>query len=172
MFHYIGIVIVFLCCTFIGYYLGEAYKRRYIQLDEFLKAILLLNNEVIYSHTPLPEAFNNVALKIKTPIRDLFVNISNDLSYGKYENVYNAFYENIILESNNIVLEEEDKSILEHFFKNIGESLTFGQDKIFSLTIDQLKKNCNKAERLYIQNTKMFRRVGICIGAIAAIFLI
>ncbi|MEG0295385.1 MAG: stage III sporulation protein AB [Clostridium sp.] len=172
MLRWIAITIVFLCCTFIGYYLGEVYKRRYNQLNELYKGILLLNNEVMFSHTPLPDGLKNVSYKVYNPVKELFVGISNDLIEGQCESVYSSYQKNIDAASDSVVLDIEDKKILEHFFKNIGESLAYGQDKVFGLTLENLKINCKRAEKLSIQNTRMFRRMGICVGAMAAIFLI
>lgn len=172
MLRYIGILIIFSSCTFIGFYIGETYKRRYIQLCEFMKSILLLNNEVIYSHTTLPEAFINVSHKIKSPIKELYMNMGLCLREGDITNVYEAYIKYKENGENSISLDEDDEKILEHFFRNIGESLIYGQDKIFNLTIESLKNNCKRAEKNTLQNTKMFRKIGICIGAIAAIFLI
>ena len=52
---------MFLICTFIGFFLGENYKRRSIQLKEFQKGLLLLSNEIIYANTPLPDALMEVS---------------------------------------------------------------------------------------------------------------
>lgn len=172
MLRYISIIVIFLGCTFIGFYIGEIYKRRFVHLSELFKSVLLLNNEVMYSHTALPEAFINVSNKIKSPVSDLYSNMANDLISGECANVYQSYKKNKKIESTSLNLEEEDERVLEHFFKNIGESLVYGQDKIFTLTIESLKMNCARAEKSATQNTKLFRRVGICVGAIMVIFLI
>ena len=56
MFKIFMIFLMFIICTFIGFFLGENYKRRSIQLKEFQKGLLLLSNEIIYANTP----FNNI----------------------------------------------------------------------------------------------------------------
>ena len=47
MFRNIMIFLMFLICTFIGYFIGENYKRRSQNLKEIQKVLLLLNNEII-----------------------------------------------------------------------------------------------------------------------------
>ena len=53
----ISCAVIFLSCTYIGFYYGEVYKKkRSTQLNNVLKATLFLNNKVIYANTPMPEA--------------------------------------------------------------------------------------------------------------------
>ncbi|MGL5084443.1 MAG: stage III sporulation protein SpoIIIAB, partial [Clostridium sp.] len=66
---------------------------------------------------------------------------------------------------------DEDEKILSDFTRGLGESGVYGQDKIFNLTIENIKVNTKKAESRASENTKMYRSLGVCIGAIIAVFL-
>lgn len=166
-----GIAIIFLSCTYIGFYYGESFKRRSKQLKSILKSLMFLNNEVIYSNTPLPEALNYISVKVDTPTSDILSAVAKRLESGESKSVYDAFYEEYHKKDLNFNLFEEDKIIIKDFLKGLGESGVYGQDKLFNLVIENIKLSCNAADELAKKNSKMYSAIGICIGAMIAIFL-
>lgn len=167
----VAIFIIFLACSYIGFYYGENFNRRYKNLNDILNSLLILNNEVIYGNTPVPQALRNVADKSSYPLKSLLLKVSEKLINGESQSVHDAFkdeYEKIKEEFHII---DEDKKILSDFARGLGESGVYGQDKIFNLTIENIKNNCKKSESIASKNTKMYRSLGICIGAMIAVFL-
>lgn len=163
---------IFICVTYFGFYYGEKFKDRDIQLKEIIKLIILLNNEILYNATPLPEAFKNISTKTIEPFRELLKDISYSLTDGNAEGVYSCIKENAGKYKDKISLQETDKRILKDFLKSLGESGVYGQEKIFNLTLNGLKINSKEAEENSKKNTKMYRVIGACIGAMIAIFII
>ncbi|MGL5378517.1 stage III sporulation protein SpoIIIAB [Clostridium sp.] len=168
----IAIIIIFLSFTYMGFYFGDSFKKRSRQLNEILKSLLLLNNEIIYANTPLPEALNYVGIKVENPVGNLLVNISKNLTEGKYLSVYETFKEEYKKMKDRFYLSSEDEIILSDFFKSLGESGIYGQDKIFNLTIENIKMCCKESEAVAKKNTKMYRAIGACLGAMISIFLL
>ena len=167
----VGIAIIFLSCTYIGFYYGESFKRRSKQLKSILKSVMFLNNEVMYSNTPLPEALKYISMKVESPIDDILSKVAVNLEDGESKSVYEAFSEQYHKSKSNFNLFEEDKAIIKDFLKGLGESGVYGQDKLFNLTIENMKINCKTADELAKRNSKMYSAIGICIGAMIAIFL-
>ena len=120
MFRYLVLVCIFIICSYIGFVIGENYKKRSVNLKEFQKAILLMNNDVIYTNIPLME----------------------------------------------------DYSIVSDFFRTLGETGVFGQEKIFKLASEQVKLNYQEALKEAKVNIKMYRTLGVCAGALIVIFFI
>lgn len=172
MLRIIGIIIVFLSCTYIGFYYGENFKKRSKQLNSILKSILFLNNEVIYTNTPIPEALKYVSLKVEEPISFILYRASDKLLKGESVSVYEAFNEEYKNTKSEFNLHEDDKRIVRDFLRSLGESGVYGQDKLFNLTTENIKLNCKIAEELAKKNIKMCRAMGLCIGAMISIFLI
>lgn len=168
----IAIVIIFLACTYIGFYYGENFNRRYKNLNDILNSLLILNNEVIYGNTPVPQALYYVSQKTTEPLKNLLLNISEKLKNGESLTVHHAFKEEYKKTKEEFFIIDEDEKILSDFTRSLGESGVFGQDKIFNLTIENIKINCKKSEAIANKNTKMYRALGICIGAMIAVFLI
>ncbi len=167
-----AVIIIFLSCTYIGFYYGESFKKRSRQLNSILKSVLFLNNEVMYTNTPLPEALKYISLKVESPINYVLSNVSDKLLKSESTSVYEAFEKEYKKNKSEFYLQDEDKRIVKDFLRSLGESGVYGQDKLFNLTIENMKLNCKAAEELAKKNIKMYRVLGICIGAMISIFLI
>ena len=166
------IFLMFLICTFIGFFLGENYKRRSIHLKEFQKALLLLNNEIIYANTPLPDALLEVSKKVSEPVSDIFGDMSLALENGYTGSIYESFENAYEKTKEKINLTSDDNKIISDFFKTLGSSGVTGQDKIFKLTLDNIDINYKEARKFEKENIKLYRTLGLSIGAMLAIFFI
>ena len=166
------IFLMFLICTFIGFFLGENYKRRSINLKEFQKALLLLNNEIIYANTPLPDALLEISKKVLEPISDIFSDMALSLENGYTGSIYESFENAYAKSREKINLISDDNKIISDFFKTLGSSGVTGQDKIFKLTLDNIDINYKEARKLEKENIKLYRTLGLSIGAMLAIFFI
>lgn len=171
MFKIGAIVIIFFACIYIGFYYGENFKRRHRNLNDILNSLLILNNEVIYGNTPLPEALKYLSQKASYPLSELISNVSNKLKNGDSQSVHHAFKEEYGKIKDEFFIIDEDKKILSDFTRALGESGVYGQDKIFNLTIENIKINTKKSEAIASKNTKMYRSLGVCIGAMIAVVL-
>ncbi|CAM2077982.1 MULTISPECIES: stage III sporulation protein SpoIIIAB [Clostridia] len=172
MFRSIMIFLMFLICTFIGFFLGENYKRRSIHLKEFQKALLLLNNEIIYANTPLPDALLEVSKKVSEPVSDIFSDMALALENGYTGSIYESFENAYEKTKEKINLTSDDNKIISDFFKTLGSSGVTGQDKIFKLTLDNIDINYKEARKFEKENIKLYRTLGLSIGAMLAIFFI
>lgn len=167
----IGSILIIIASTFGGFMYAQSFVNRVKELNEIERCIYQLQNEIAYTHTPLPDALNNVAIKAKEPIAEIFNSTSNKLKSNMYDNVYEAFRE-AFNESSSINLKEEDINLVLDLSKSLGESDITGQMNIFSLTIENLKKIITQAEITMKKNVKMYRYLGFSIGAVIVIMLI
>ncbi len=172
MLKYAAIAILFLGCTYIGFYYGEKFKKRCKALADIKKAVMFLNTEVMYYNTPLPEAFNNIGLKLPNPLDNLFKEMAYLLREDQCESVYHVFNQVYDNYQEELKLKEGDRRILDDFFKSLGGSGIYGQEKVFKLAAEEIDLNYGEAEVEAKKNIKMYRTLGICSGAILAIFFI
>ncbi|MEG1481619.1 stage III sporulation protein AB [Clostridium sp.] len=172
MFKFIILLMIFLCFCYIGYSYGDKFGKRHKRLKDILKSIILLQNEVIYNLAPLPEALFSIGAKSKMPLSKLFVNVADILLKGDGENVYEAFKAEYIKEKELYYLLEEDERVLGDFLRSLGELGVYGQDKMFDLVFANLNINIKEAEIISKKNTKLYRYLGVCIGAMIVIFLL
>ncbi len=172
MLKYLGIVVLFIICTFLGYYFGEKYRDRSYQLKEIQKAMILLNTEVVFSNTAIPQALIKISNAIANPFSQVFKTTAKLLEDGIASNVSEAFRGSYKDGSDYIRLKASDYRVLDDFFKVLGESGVVGQEKIFKLTMDSLALNTTEAEKEATINVRMYRTLGICLGLVFAVFFI
>ena len=165
MFRGLMIFSMFLICTFIGFFLGENYKRRSIQLKEFQKGLLLLSNEIIY-------ALMEVSKKVYNPISEILNDMSFTLENGYAGTIYESFEKAYMKSKEEMNLLDDDYKIISDFFKTLGSSGVTGQDKIFKIALDSIDINYKEAKKFEKENIKLYRTLGLSIGAMLAIFFI
>ena len=69
-------------------------------------------------------------------------------------------------------LSVDDHKIISDFFKTLGSSGVTGQDKIFKVALDNIDVNYKEARKFEKENIKLYRTLGLSIGAMLAIFFI
>ena len=166
------ITCIFVISTYIGFAYGETFRRRQEELKEILKGLTILENEVVYGATPLPEALEKLACKLREPSSILVEAVTERLIKGDVESVYHGVLKEFNVLENKFYLYEEDKKVMGDFFKSLGESGVYGQEKIFSLAIEGIKINLIEADEFAKKNVKLYRYLGICFGAMISIFMI
>ncbi|KOA20948.1 stage III sporulation protein SpoAB [Clostridium homopropionicum DSM 5847] len=168
----LGCALVLIGSTLMGFILGENLKKRFQQLKEIEQALYQLKSEIIYTHSTLPEIFENVSSKSNKPINKLFKDISELLYENKVENVFQAFTKALDMNKNILNLKEADNEILLDLSKSLGQSDIEGQNNIISLTINKLENQLEGAEEVMKNNIKMYRYMGFSFGAIVVIMII
>ena len=166
------IICIFIISTYIGFSYGETFRRRQDELKEILKALTILENDIVYGTTPLPEALGNLSQKVCEPLRKFVEAITSRLIKGDVESVYEGATLEFSLLENEFYLYDEDKKVMADFLKSLGESGVYGQEKIFTLAIEDIKMNLKDADESAKKNTKLYRYLGVCFGAMIMIFII
>ncbi|MPQ42765.1 stage III sporulation protein SpoAB [Clostridium tarantellae] len=165
------LMLIVMLCSLIGYSYGEQFNNRYIQLQELMRALIDLQNEIIFAHTPLPNALNKIGEKCKEPIKILLKDISEKLSKNEVSNVYIAFKCSINDHKKNLNLKNEDYDVFLDLSKSLGETNVDGQSKLFSLAKEKLNSLLKIAEKECNSNRKVYRYLGVSVGAMISIFL-
>lgn len=172
MYKIIMIIAIFLCCSFIGFSFGDRFKKRLEDLKEVYRALILLQNEILYNNTPLSESFQIIRYKLKEPFNSILKELSegmNNINTFDIGEELKKIYKN---KENELYLNDDDKSIISQFAVSLGQTGVYGQENIFKLTLENLKGNISEAKELSKKNTKLYRYLGMCFGAMIAIVLI
>lgn len=166
------LIVTFSFFSLLGYSFSLRYKKRYYFLNQFNKWMILMQNEVIYNHTPLPEAIKltseKTAQQINNMLKILLVNLQTEGNDGIYSAFEKAYKQN----ENQLYLKKEDIIVISDFIKSLGGTGVYGQDKIFNFALGNMKINLSEALEESNKNSKLCRNLGMCIGAMAVILLI
>lgn len=169
---FIGSLLVIISTTVAGFILGEKFKKRTSQLKEMERAIYQLQNEIIYTHTALPEAFLKVHEKSSFPLNEFFKIVSHMLYFNEVDSVYEGFKASLKKMKNPLDINKEDMNVILSLGKTLGESDIEGQKRMFALTLENLKKQIAEAEILMKKNVKMYRYLGFTLGTMIVIMFI
>lgn len=168
----LGILLILISSTVVGFMYGEGMKKRVRELNELLRGVYILKNEINYMHSLLPEALMKVSEKCTGTIKKIFVDASKILLSNEAADVYTSFKKSIDINKSNINLTKEDLSIFLDLSKSLGELDVDGHNDIFSLVTENLNKAIIGAESNLEKSIKMYRYLGFSFGAMIAIVLI
>lgn len=168
----LGALFIIFGSTASGFVYSEKFRKRTQQLNEFLRCLYQLQNEIIYTHTDLPEGLRNLSKISIFPIGRFFKEVSELLEKNEVDTVFDAFMQGFQIEKDEIFLEKEDIEVIMNFSKTLGESDIEAHKKIFSLAVENLKKQTQISENIMHKNVKMYRSLGFSMGAALIILLL
>lgn len=165
-------MLIFIVCSYVGFQYGEVFKKRSVQIREMVKSLNILQNYILYGTMPLPEAFELVAEKVNIPFSNILINLAKSLYNNDVESVYSGIVAEYKKYKEEIYLSDDDLKIMSDFFRSLGESGVYGQEKIFSLAIENLKMNVKDSDEQMKKYVKLYRYLGACIGGMIGIFIL
>jgi len=168
----LGSLIVFISCSLAGFIYGEGLRKRVVELRLLEDSMQQLQNQIAYSHTPLPLAFESIGLKMREPIKKLYLDMALILNSNEVESVYEAFKKAIEINIKNLSLKTQDITLLMDFAKTLGQFDIEGQNNMFNLIFKNINKELDIAEEKMHKNLKMYRGLGVSAGAIIVILLL
>lgn len=172
MLKFIGCIFIVFSSSGLGYILGTKFSARVREIKLLKMSLQLLETEIVYSNTPLPDAFEIISKKSSIPIKYIFKNMSVKLKNKLYSTVSEAFESSLNETNEKLSLSKEDMEILKVFGCSIGNSDIEGQVKSFKMIIKQLEGQEAKAEESRNKNEKMYKNLGFLTGLALAILLL
>lgn len=172
MLTFVGAVIVVICATLIGFSVASFYSRRPGEIRALQNALQLLETEISYGFTPLPEALASVAERCDIRVALLFNRASQELMTMRgitareaWETALDEYY----VKS---ALTRADRAILLELGNSLGISDREDQVKHLMLAKEQLKLEQSKAEDASEKNTKLYNYLGFLGGLTIVLILI
>lgn len=163
---------IFLTSTTIGYLYGKTYSSRLENLIYLEQCIKILETEIVYGATPLPEALSNVFKKGNSKVSYIFEEIKNDLILNKREGVYHSFSSVEDKLYDNLHLIKEDVEIFLALGRVLGTSDRTDQQKNFVLILNQIAAQILEAKIQRNKNVKLYRSLGVITGIGIIILLV
>lgn len=166
----LGGSLVIISSSMIGFIVAGYYKQRPEILRNLQGALSMLETEINYAHTPLPEALKNVGKRCEKEVSELFIKTMRHLTKNEgltagesWEKALNEF-------SKKTSLKENEIEILTSFGKYLGISDKDDQIKNIKLTIANLKQQEALAIEERQKNERLYKYLGVLVGL--AIFLL
>jgi stage III sporulation protein AB len=168
----LGSILIVLGTSVVGYMMAGVYKERVKQLRKLQYSLHSLESEIVYSSTNLVHAFAKLSEQNQGALRKLFDSMSRLLRERRFDTVSEAFLEASKGVSGELYIEKEEKETLLSFMQSLGSSDMEGQKKNFNLTLKKLEEYEKRAEEVRVKNEKLYRYLGVSLGAFIVIILV
>lgn len=167
----IGSIIVVTSSSLIGYLVSKDCSKRPLQLRILQNMIQMLENEIRFLSSYIPDAFKRISESVDNPVAEFFIaafgNLNNDSSLNASQAWEMAISSNI----HKTALNREDRDILINFGKMLGNSDLEGQLKNIGFVLNQLCLQEKKAEENKKKNETLYKTLGF-LGGIAVVLVL
>ena len=150
----IGCVVLITGCGCLGLWLAHRIQLRPVELRGCLMALALLDTEIVWGATPLPEAFCIVKERTDLPWQGFFAELQERLQRGESASL--AWKETILSQKNNFCLKEEDWQVIGDVGKGLGRSDSREQHKQLELVQRQIASMKDQAGLWSDKQAKMW----------------
>ncbi|WP_425448605.1 stage III sporulation protein SpoIIIAB [Dethiothermospora halolimnae] len=168
----IGSIIIIISSSLIGFLYGNRYSTRVKNLNHIQNCLQLVETEIIYRATPLPDALGQVYEKGNKNVSFIFKDIRETLLKNKNMDISSSF--NHVLESSKdrLKFQEDDIEILRYLGRVIGTSDRLDQQKHLKVIMEQIIIQQREAQENRKKNEKMYKSLGILSGLAIIIILL
>lgn len=156
--------------TYIGILKSNKLKSREYILREMVTFLGLVENEIRYMMSILPNAYESARQKLNTSLKDVIGKIVVDmLNFDNTALVEQSIVTNI---STLDTLYDYDKNVFTSTLKNLGKSDLQSQINIIENGINILQNQIKEANEIKLKNSKLYKTVGTITGIMIVIIFI
>lgn len=166
----IGACLVLFACTSFGFHVARGFRERPRQIRYLMHAIRLLQAEIEYSVTPLPEAFRKVAMHARHPCHIPFEVAAERLAQGEVsaEEALSAGVKELKPKCS---LRDTDIQIFMDFAKVLGTADRVHLAKQFTATLSHLEELEKDAREAQKRNERMWQYLGMLSGLLIIVLM-
>ncbi len=155
-----------------GLTVADELARRPRQLRALQAALQMLDTEIVYGATPLPEALAKVGRAAACGVGEVFSSAARLLESGRGYTPGEAWELALGRAGKETALSGEDRAVLAAFGKSLGCSDREGQHKNIALTLLHLRRLEEAAQAARARHERLWRLGGFLVGsALALLFL-
>ncbi|GAX90902.1 stage III sporulation protein SpoIIIAB [Effusibacillus lacus] len=167
----VGSVMIIMAAAGLGFWRATTYSERARQLNQLITALQMLETEISYGATPLPEALSRIGRRIPGPIGLLLDETGQRLMRGEGGSVGLLLQSQFEQWSPRLSLQPQDREILLTFGQTLGVSDRSDQLKHIRLACTRLAAEESLARDERDRLGKMWRYLGVLTGAAAVIIM-
>lgn len=156
-------------CGFLGLWFAHRIRRRPLELRECSMALALLDTEIVWGATPLPEAFSILKERTDKPWQGFFEELQERV--GRGDSACTAWKETMLAQNAHFCLKPEDWNVIGDVGKGLGRSDRNEQHKQIELVQRQLIIMKEQAETWSGKQAKMWSYLGF-LGGIAGVLIL
>ncbi len=167
----IGALLAVASCGGIGITVAQHYIQRPKQLKALQSALQMLETEIVYGATPLPEAMGNVGRNCDPCLKGLFNAAKQYLDSGEGLTAGEAWLLALEKYRHDLFFNRDDIEILRRIGSFLGGSDRDDQRKHLQLTREQIKFEIIRAEEAAARSGNVWRSLGFLFGLILVLMI-
>ena len=156
-------------------FLGIEYSKKYIErlknLIYLQNCIQMLETEIVYATTAVPDAFEKIYKKGNSKVSFIFKDTVDNLLESSDSSLFESFKYSLAKSQDKLFLWDDDIEVLLSLARVLGTSDVFDQEKHFKTTIMNLETNQKDAKDNRDKNAKMYRSLGLLFGTALVLML-
>lgn len=166
----IGAILIVFATTWTGFEMAKQLTERSRQLRDLKTALLSLEAEIMYGHTPLHEAARKLADQLPDPIQSFFATFAKKLI--ETETIVRDAWEESLKEIwGRTALKKNEFEIMKQFGETLGRHDRVSQQKQILLTLTHLEREEGDARDKQQKYEKMMKSIGFLSGLLLIILL-
>lgn len=167
-----GCLMIFGGCTTLGFRYSKTLSTRVFELKELEKAVMILENEITYTYTELPDAFLKVSNELESPLSMVFKKAHENLISTEFNDIHDSLINALEEEEDKLSLDKKDKNIIIQLSKSLGQWDIEAHKNLLKLCRKNIEEQIQVGTRKEMREGKMFKTLGISLGAIICILLL
>ncbi len=167
----VGAALVVIASGLGGIAVAANYSRRPKELRSIRSALQMLETEIAYGSTHLPEAMSMVASRCDSSIAPIFIRAASELTSMTGATAAEAWEVSLSSFSPGSALKQQDISILRNFGSSLGISDREDQIKHLRLASEQIGMENAAAEEEAVRNVKLWSYLGFLCGLMIVLVL-
>lgn len=168
---WIGALLLLGATTWIGFEIALQLNNRPKEIRQLKSALQIVEAEMVYSQSPLEEAFRVVAKQIPQPVSSFFEAVSQDLQTQAVD-LPASWDKRLGLFFTNVSLGDYEKEIMHQFGQTLGQHDIKQQTKHIQLAFTHLERALEEAQDNQQRYGKMVKSLGFLAGLFILLLLI
>ncbi|MDQ0224945.1 stage III sporulation protein SpoIIIAB [Metabacillus niabensis] len=166
----IGAFLIIITTTWAGFEAAKHLSQRTRQLRQLKVAFQSLEAEIMYGHTSLIVASQNISKQMPKPLSTFFEQFSKKLLKGR-TNVKDAWEESLKDVWRSTALKQGEYEVLKQFGETLGKHDRISQQKHIKLALTHLEREEMDAVDRQNRYEKMVKSLGVLSGLLLVILL-
>lgn len=158
---------IFISSVIIGILISRKYVNRVNELKEFKNFLNILKTKIRFTYEPLGDIFSDISNSFSKNISKILKETSLNMEKNNAGNSWKMAIANA-----DINILKEDKEVLTMLSKMLGKTDLEGQVSEIEQTTEFLDIQIQKAEKEQQKNEKLYKTLGVLVGAGIVILLI
>ena len=167
----IGSTLVTISCGALGAWKARQWKEHRKMLEQIRKMILLLKGEILYAHSTLGEALDQVGKKSEGVLAEIFCQVSERIQKQEGERFFTIWSQEMDSRQKELFLTPKERQELKEFGQHLGYLDLEMQERTIALYLEQLELAIQFYRDHEQEQTKLYTSLGVMGGLFLSIML-